>query len=197
MTSFTKRRKRLGSVVAVALGALAIFVLPGLATARDNSSGPSSATIKSFDAATRTLVVSLPEGETVTGLVTWRTKVRCEDQRGDRGHHHGDDRVRLRDSGPGHSGSGSGEAEPGDDHGGHGEEPGDDNGGHGEEPGDDNGGGRGQSGEGGHDDNGRGANCTTADLIPGAAVDEVELDFDHGGVRFDEVELSDNAVSNN
>ncbi len=194
MTNFTKGRKRLGSVVAVVLGALAIFVLPGLATARDNSSGPSSATIKSFDEATRTLVVSLPEGETVTGLVTRRTKIRCEDQSGHRGRHHGD-RVRLRDSGSGHSGSG--EAEPGDDHGGREAEPGDDNGGQGNEPGDDNGGGSGQSGPSGHDDNGRGANCTTADLVPGAAVDEVELDFDHGGVRFDEVELSDSTVSNN
>lgn len=191
MTHFTKGRKRLGSVVALALGALAIFVLPGLATARDNSNGPSSATIKSFDAATRTLVVSLPEGETVTGLVTRRTKIRCEDQSGHRGRHHGD-RVRLRDSGPGSSGSGSGEAEPGDDRGGREAEPGDDHGGQGNEPGDDNGGGSGPSG---HDDNGGGANCTTADLVPGAAVDEVELDFDHGGVRFHEVELSGKEVS--
>jgi hypothetical protein len=162
MISFKKRHKRLGSVVAVALGALAIFVLPGLATARDSSSGPSSATIKSFDEATHSMVVSLPEGETVTGLVTRRTKIRCEDQSGHRGRHHGD-RVRLRDSGPGNSGSG--EAEPGDDRGGREAEPG--------------------------DDNGTGANCTTADLIPGVAVEEVELDFDHGGVRFDEVELDD------
>ncbi len=179
MTNFTKSRKRLGSVVAVALGALAIVALPGLATARDDSSGTSSATIKSFDEATRTLVISLPNDETVTGLVTRRTKIRCEDQRGHRGHHHGN-QAHLRDSGSGQSGSGSGEAEPGDDHGGHGDEPGDDNGG-----------GSGQSGPGGHDDNGRGANCTTADLIPGTAVEEVELDFDHGGVRFDEVELDD------
>jgi hypothetical protein len=103
----------------------------------------------------------------------------------------------LRDSGSGRSGSG--EAEPGDDHGGREAEPGDDHGGQGNEPGDDNGGGSGsgQSGPSGHDDNGRGANCTTADLIPGAAVDEVELDFDHGAARFDEVELSDGTVSNN
>jgi len=173
----------------VALGALAIVALPGLATARDDG-GESSATIKSFDRESRTLVVSLPDDETVTGLVTRRTKIRCEDESGHRGRH-GGDRVRLRDSGPGNSGSG--EAEPGDDRGGREAEPGDDRGGHGNEPGDDNGGGSGsgQSGPSGNDDNGRGANCTTADLIPGAAVDEVELDFDHGGVRFDEVELDD------
>jgi len=46
------------------------------------------------------------------------------------------------------------------------------------------------SGSSGHDDNGRGANCSTADLVAGAAVDEVEVDFEHGGVRFDEVELA-------
>ncbi len=159
MKSLKKRRSRLGSVLAVALGALAIVALPGLATARDDGSGTSSATIKSFDAETRTLVVALPDGETVTGLVTRRTKIRCEDQSGNRGRH-GGDRVRSRESGSGQSG-------------------------------DDNGGNSGQSGSGGHDDNGRGANCTTADLIPGVAVDEIELDFDHGGVRFDEVELDD------
>ena len=160
MSSSKNRRKRLGSVIAVALGALAIVALPGLATARDDS-GESSATIKSFDQETGILAVSLPEGETVTGLVTRRTKIRCEDQSGHHGRHHGG-RVRLRDSGSGKSG--------------------DDNGG---------GSGSGQSGTSGHDDNGRGANCTTADLVAGAAVDEVELDFDHGGVRFDEVELDD------
>jgi hypothetical protein len=96
------------------------------------------------------LTIFLPEGETVTGLVTTRTKIRCEDQRGNRGHHGGDN-----------GGSGSGKS------------------------------GSGQSSSSGHDDNGRGANCTAADLVVGAAVEEVELDFHHGGVRFDEVELDD------
>lgn len=182
MTSLKARRTRLGSLLAVALGAAAIFVLPGLASARDDSSssGTSSATIKSFDQATRTLVVALPNGETVTGTVTQRTRIRCEDQSGHRGRHGRDDsRVRAR------------EAEPGDDRGGHGNEPGDDNGGgRDDDSGDDNSGsGSGQSGS--HDDNGSGANCTSADLVAGAAVDEIELDFGRTSVRFDEIELDD------
>lgn len=159
MTSLKARRTRLGSLLAVALGAAAIFVLPGLASARDDS-GPSGATIESFDPASRTLAVALPNSETVTGTVTRRTKIRCEDQSSHRGRHGRDERVRGR------------EAEPGDDHGG-----------------DSSGSAPGQSGSGGHDDNGRGANCGTANLVPGAAVDEIELDFGQTSVRFDEVEL--------
>jgi hypothetical protein len=155
----------------VALGALSIFVLPGLASARSSSDddADSTATIKSFDQATGTLVIALPDQTTVSGTVTHRTKIRCEDQHG---HHRGDHRIRSR------------EAEPGDDNGGHGEEPGDDNGGDSSGPGPSN------SGPSGHDDNGLGANCTTADLTAGAAVEEIELDFGLGTVSFDEVELS-------
>jgi hypothetical protein len=176
MTSLKARRTRLGSLIAVALGAAAIFVLPGLASARDDSSsGTSGATIKSFDQATRTLAIALPNGETVTGTVTARTRIRCEDQSGHHGRH-GRDGIRGR------------EAEPGDDHGGHGVEPGDDNGGGNSGPGSSD---SGQSGPSGHDDNGSGANCTTADLVAGAAVDEIEVDFGQTSVRFDEIELDD------
>lgn len=183
MTSFKGRRAGLGSLVAVALGAMAIFVTPGLAGARgssdDNSDG--TATVQSFDQATRTLVIALPEGETISGTVTGRTKIRCEDQRG---HGRRDHRIHRR------------EAEPGDDRGGRGNEAGDDNGGHGNEPGDDNGGdssgpSNSGSGSGSHDDNGSGANCTSADLSVGAAVEEVELKFRSSGVWFDEIELDD------
>jgi hypothetical protein len=182
MNQLKGRRNRLGTLLVVALGALSIFVLPGLASARNGSddSLDSTATIKSFDPATKILVVALPDDQAVSGIVTRRTKIRCEDQRGDRRGGHG---LRGR------------EAEPGDDRGGHGEEPGDDNGGRGSEPGDDNGGdssgpGPSQSGPSSHDDNGSGANCTSADLMPGAAVEEIELEFEHGSVRFDEVELA-------
>jgi hypothetical protein len=184
MTRSKGRRARIGGLITVALGALAIFVLPGLASARDGSDDGdnSAATIQSFDQTTMTLVIALPDEQTVSGTVTRRTKIRCEDQRGHRRGGHG---VHSR------------EAEPGDDRGGHGEESGDDHGHHGVESGDDNGGGNSsgpgpssQSGPSGHDDNGSGANCTTADLVAGASVDEVELDFEHGTVRFDEVELS-------
>jgi hypothetical protein len=164
------RRARLGSLLAVALGALAIFVLPGLASARhssDDNGGDSSATVKSFDDTTRILVISLPDGQTVSGTVTRRTKIRCEDQSG---HRRGGDRVRGRES------------EPGDDRGGH--EPDDDNGGGNSGPGSSHSGSS-------HDDNGSGANCTTADLVPGAAVEEIDLEFRRNTVIFDEVELDD------
>jgi hypothetical protein len=153
-------------------------------------------TITSFDAATGKLVIGLFNGDSVSGLVTESTRIKCEDE------HSPDVTTRAR----------HGEEEPGDDRGGHGEEPGDDNGGHGEEPGDDNGGevasdnsGPGNNGEdnsgpgsshsgrgpSGHDDNGTGANCTTSDLIVGATVEEADLELEHGVATFDEVELAD------
>jgi hypothetical protein len=45
-------------------------------------------------------------------------------------------------------------------------------------------------GPSGHDDNGTGANCTRADLIPGATIEEVELELEHGVATFEEVELA-------
>jgi len=144
-------------------------------------------TITAFDATTGRLTISLFGGDTVSGLVTAQTRIKCEDE------HSPDVSVRAR----------HGEEEPGDDRGAHGEEPGDDNG-QGDEPGDDNSGpgnggddnsgpnsshsGRGPSG---HDDNGTGANCTTSDLIVGTTVEEADLELEHGVATFDEVELAD------
>jgi hypothetical protein len=135
-------------------------------------------TIASFDATTGRLTITLFGGDTVSGLVTDRTRIKCEDE------HSPDVTVHAR----------HGEEEPGHDHGGHGEEPGGD---HGEEPGDDNGGdnsgpGSSHSGRGpsGHDDNGTGANCTTSDLVAGATVEEADLELEHGSATFDEVELA-------
>jgi hypothetical protein len=58
--------------------------------------------------------------------------------------------------------------------------------------GDNSGPGSSHSGRGpsGHDDNGTGANCTASDLIPGATVEEAELELEHGAATFDEVELA-------
>jgi len=139
-------------------------------------------TIASFDATSGKLTITLFGGDTISGLITDRTRIKCEDE------HSPDVTTRPR----------HGEEEPGDDRGGHGEEPGDDHGDHGEEPGDDNGGddnsgpGSSNSGRGpsGHDDNGVGANCTTSDLIVGATVEEAELELEHGVASFDEVELA-------
>jgi hypothetical protein len=198
------RRTQLGVLLAMALGAVAIFVLPGLASAKDqnrdripdrweqrhhlslnvNQAGrdqdgdhlrnraefragdnprdrdsdddgvmdgeENAGTIQSFDAASGKLVIDLFGSDAISGLVTDRTKIKCEDE-------HSPDITASR--------SHSGEEEPGDDRGGHGDEPGDDNGG--------------------------GDNCTTSDLIPGAVVQEADLEIEHGRATFDEVELDE------
>ena len=144
-------------------------------------------TIASFDAATGRLVIDLFGTDTVAGIVTDETEIKCDDD--------------SSSASVSSEGSGSGEAEPGDDHGGEGEiEPGDDHGG--EEPGDDNGGdnsgpGSDNSGPGhdGDDDHGDRL-CTTAELVPGAVVEEAELRVSNGQATFHEVELSGNTVSN-
>jgi hypothetical protein len=142
-------------------------------------------TISSFDPATGRLVIDLFGTDTVAGMVTESTEIKCEDE-------HSTD-----------SATSSREAEPGDDHGGDGVEAGDDNGGQGEEPGDDNGGdeeagddnggdnsgpGSDNSGPGGDDNSS--ANCTVADLVPGAVVEEADLEIANGVATFDEVELA-------
>jgi len=71
-------------------------------------------------------------------------------------------------------GPGSGEEEPGDDHGADNSGPGSENSG----PGNDG------------DEEGDAGNCTTADLVPGAVVQEAELKVAGGQATFEEVELS-------
>jgi hypothetical protein len=153
-------------------------------------------TIASFDSETGRLTINLFGGDTISGLVDASTEIKCEDS---------GSAASASDSG---SGSGSGEEEPGDDHGGEGEEePGDDHGDHGEEPGDDNGGegehgddnsgpGSANSGPGHEGDDDHGSRlCTTAELVPGAVVEEAELDLTNGQAVFHEVELSGKEVS--
>lgn len=249
MTPTEARRPRLGmTLLALALGALALLAMPGLAAAKDRNhdripdrwekrhklsltvnqarhdqdgdhlrnrgeflagdnprdrdsdddgvmDGEEQAgTIASFDAETGRLVIDLFGTDTVSGFVTEQTEIKCEDEH-------------STTASSSSEGSGSGEAEPGDDHGDDGEEVGDDNGGHGEEPGDDNGGGdQGEDNSGpgsensgpGHDgDDDRGDRlCTTAELVPGAAVEEAELRVENGKATFEEVELSGRTVSN-
>jgi hypothetical protein len=240
MTRSKSKRARLGSLLAMALGALALLAMPGIAAAKDRNhdhipdrwekrhhlslavnqaerdqdgdhlrnrgefeagdnprdddsendgvvDGEENAgTIASFDATTGKLVIDLFGTETISGLITDQTWIRCEEK------HSSDVSTSGRDNDSGGDRGSQGE-ESGDDNGGHGEEPGDDQGGHGEEPGDDNGGGD-NSGPGssnsGPGDNGAGANCTTADLVVGAVVQEADLEIEHGTASFDEVELA-------
>jgi hypothetical protein len=160
--------------LAVAMGLLAaVGALAGIAVAKDGHHRSDkrhghhgrhhhqpSGTIQSFDTGTGRLTIVLLNEETVSGLVTDRTKIKCEDE-------HAPDvtasRTQLR----------HGEEEPGDDHGGG-------------SPGTATSGG----GPSGHDDNGTGANCTTSDLIVGAVVTDAELEIEHGGATWDEVELA-------
>jgi hypothetical protein len=187
------RTPRIAGLLALALGAVALLALSGVATAKDRGGDDhgqhghhgrhhhnhfreiqQAGTISSFDQATGRLTIALTGGETVSGLVTAETRIRCEgtdDRRADRRDHGG-----------------------GDDNGGHGNEPGDDNGGHGNEPGDDNGGnsGPGSGGpitEGESPEAGETPSCTTAALVPGAFVGEAELRLGTGTATFEEVEL--------
>jgi hypothetical protein len=187
--------------LAIAMGLLAaVGALAGIAVAKDGGHRVEkrhghhhrhhhrqpSGTIQSFDPETGKLTISLLNEETVSGLVTDRTKIKCEDE-------HAPDvtasrrHLRHGEEEPGDDRGGQGEEEPGDDHGGHGVEPGDDHGG-----GDSSGPGSSNSGSGpsGHDDEGTGANCTASDLIVGAVVTNAELEIEHGGATWDEVELA-------
>jgi len=166
MNSFDRKRARFGGLLALALGAVALLAISGLAAAHGRHGdrhrhGQDTGQIAAFDAGTGVLAIKLTSGDTVTGLVSRRTKIKCEDE------HSPDISSRSRGS-----------------------EPGDDHGGHGNEPGDDHGGGNSGSGPSGHDDNGTGANCTASDLIVGATVHEAELDLRNGKAVWDEVELN-------
>jgi hypothetical protein len=186
MRSMNVRTPRIAGLLALALGAVALLALSGVATAKDRGGDDhghhghhgrhhnhlreikEAGTISSFDPATGRLTIALIGGETVSGLVTAETRIRCEGT---------DDRRTDRR-----------------DNGGRGNEPGDDNGGHGNEPGDDNGGDSGP-GSGGPIAEGEGPkpgetpSCTTASLVPGAFVGKAELRLGTGTATFEEVEL--------
>lgn len=238
MTRSKGRRSRLGMTwFALALGALALLAMPGLAAAKDrnhdhipdkwekkhhlslktnqahknqdgdrlrnraeflagdnprdadsNNDGvedgeDNAGTIASFDEETGKLTINLFGGETLSGFVGEETEIKCEDHSGASTSSDGES---GEDDEEVQSGDESGEEEAGDDDGESGEEEsGDDNGSPEEESGDDNGG---SQDEGSGEDNG--GNCTTADLTPGAVVQEAELHVSGGKAVFEKVELS-------
>jgi hypothetical protein len=119
--------------------------------------------IESFDAGTGKLAIDLFGGETIAGTVTPDTEIKCENENSASASDRGDDN--------------SGEDQGLENE----EEPGDDNRGDNSGPGP-------NSGPGGDDENEAG-NCTTADLVPGAVVQEAELRAANGTATFEEVEL--------
>jgi hypothetical protein len=213
MRRLNLRAPRIAGLLALALGAVALLAMSGVATAKDHGGDDhghhgrhhhhhfremrEAGTISSFDATTGKLTIALPDGEAVTGMVTEETRIRCENGN--------DRRFDRRDHGDGNEGQGN---EPGDDNGGHGNEPGDDNGGQnepgddrggqGNEAGDDNGGGSGSGGPGSGNSSGPGpsgegepgeASCTVASLVTGAVVGEAELRLEGGVATFTKVDL--------
>jgi hypothetical protein len=167
----------------MALGLVAALALSGIAMAKDHGRHHGrhhhdrfigqAGTVSSFDAATGKLTIALTNGESVTGLVTNATEIKCEGV---------DDRLQRRDHGSGDDNGGH--FEPGDDNGGRGEpEPGDDHGGQ-NEPGDDNGGEAPASAPAPVE-----AGCGTASLVTGEIVSEAELRLEGGMAVFEEVEL--------
>lgn len=191
MRHLNTRAPRIAGLLALALGAVALLALSGIAAAKDHGADDNghhgrhhhhhgrhhgrhlelreAGTISSFDASTGKLTIRLREGGTVTGLVTKGTEIKCEGV---------DDRRARRDHGSDDSGAGSG-----DDNGGQ-TEPGDDNGGRGEaEPGDDHGGDTTAGAPAGE------ASCSVASLVPGAVVGDAELRLEGGSTVFEEVEL--------
>ncbi|MBA3865898.1 MAG: hypothetical protein H0X42_06060 [Solirubrobacterales bacterium] len=136
-------RRTIQIIFAAALGVMAIFVLPGLASAKDRNHD------------------HIPD--------RWEQRHNLSLQVNQAGRDQDGDHLRNR-----------AEFLAGDNQGGQGEEPGDDNGGENSGPGSSS------SGPG----NGGGAICTTTALVPGAVVQQADLEVEQGVATFDEVELA-------
>jgi len=161
-------RARLGGILVAVAATLALIALPGLASGHRSHDDPAPAgTIQSFDQETGLLTIDLTDGGSVSGLVTRRTHIRCDDGRhrgrhGLRHHRRGGASTSRRDGGNDESGDDDrgGSSEPGEDnHGVDQVEPGDDHG----EPGDDHG----HRGASAFDHSRR---CGVDDLTEGATV---------------------------
>jgi hypothetical protein len=167
-------RTRLAGVLVAVAAVLALVALPGIASAHhDHDSLADAGTIQSFDPANGVLAIDLTEGGSVSGLVTPRTHIHCDNgrHRGRHGlrHHLRHDATASHDrGGEGEDNRGRGEEESGDDHG-EGVEPGENNHENGDDPPGHDGTAPGNSeGPGRGDD--RSARCSTDDLIAGTTV---------------------------
>jgi hypothetical protein len=171
-----RSRTRLGGLLALALGVAALLAIPVVSAARDggNDDGPNHENGHHHRHGDHHSVVgTIASFDGDSGVLT------IDLRKGGSVSGLVDRRTKIRcedqnEDGVHHHRHGgdrarSGEAEPGDDHGG----------------GDNSG-----PGNSGHDDNGSGANCTPADLVVGADVQEADLEVEHGIRHFDEVELS-------
>jgi len=135
-------------------------------------------TIASFDGTT--LTINLFNGNSVSGMVTDNTEIKCEaadndNDQGDDNDDQGDDDDNGDNSGSGGGGDDVRSAHAMSTHS------------------DDGGGGDDNSGSGsGDDDNsgeGNGEDCTAADLTPDTVVHEADLELSNGQATFEEVEL--------
>ncbi len=197
-------------LLAVALGALALLAIPAVGLAdhgHHHGNSDPAGTVKSFDQETGVLTISLAKGGDIEGLVSDRTHVRCENERGrndqrhNRRHGHGasaSDSGRGHDgesgsndnSGPGNSGDDRGEnqaEEPGEDNHEEGNEPGEDNHEEGNEPGEDNHGEQGDNN--GNEEHGHASGQCVAQLVAGATVRRAELELENGTATFDKIVL--------
>jgi hypothetical protein len=190
MRGLNSRKPRIAGLLALALGAVALLALSGVAAARDHGSGHGrhhdhhhsqlpmngAGTIWSFDVATGKLTIALTGGGSAIALVTEETRIQCEEFEGRR--------LQRRDHG-GSGSSGSDDNDFGDDNGGGGNEPGDDNGGESSGPGP-----SGESGPPVEGASGEGPTCTVASLVPGVVVSEAEVHREGGVLIFEKVDLA-------
>jgi hypothetical protein len=159
-------------MLVAAAAALALLALPGIASSHDrhHDQAGDAGTIQAFDPATGVLTVDLANGGSVSGLVTRRTHIRCDEE-------HGRGRHGRRDLRGGGRLSRHGDAE--EEHQGRGEEPGEDeHNGRSEEPGEDTPGHDGTA-PGSSEEPGQGAehsdHCASDDLVAGTTVKVAEL----------------------
>ncbi|HET7053697.1 MAG TPA: hypothetical protein VFI09_07265 [Solirubrobacterales bacterium] len=154
-------RTRLAGILVAAAAALALVALPGIASAQHGHDSLADAgTIQSFDPDSGVLTIDVTEGGSVSGLVTTRTHIHCDNGRHEGRHglrHHLRHGATASDRGPGRGGD-DGEGE--DNHADGDDPPGHDGTAAGEDP--------------GHGDE-HGESCGADDLAAGKTVKFADL----------------------